>query len=93
MIHYADPRRRFTVAISDSEIEDLKQSSPESMANPKLPDWSQGVRLRCQIDDRLLEREYDWRHSSESSIVSPVFEAIDGWTFTSSTSIEDRRHA
>ncbi len=56
--------RPLTVAIADSEIEDLKQRlartrwpSPET-----VPDWSQGVRL--ENAKSLIghwEREYDWR--------------------------------
>jgi hypothetical protein len=56
--------RPFTVAIADSEIDDLKQRlartrwpDPETVA-----DWSQGVRLehaKSLID--YWEREYDWR--------------------------------
>jgi hypothetical protein len=39
--------RPFTVAISDSEIEDLKQRLARTRwPNPEtVPDWSQGVRL------------------------------------------------
>ena len=56
--------RPFTVAISDSEIEDLKQRLARSRwPDPEtVADWSQGVRLdnaKSLID--YWEREYDWR--------------------------------
>jgi hypothetical protein len=56
--------RPFTVAISDSEIEDLKQRLARTRwPNPEtVADWSQGVRLdnaKSLID--YWEREYDWR--------------------------------
>ncbi len=56
--------RPFTVAIADSEIDDLKQRLARTRwPHPEtVPDWSQGVRLenaKSLID--YWEREYDWR--------------------------------
>src|SRR5262249_57546511 len=56
--------RPFTVAIADSEIDDLKQRLARTRwPDPEtVPDWSQGVRLenaKSLID--YWEREYDWR--------------------------------
>jgi len=74
--------RRFTVAISDSEIEDLKQRLARTRwPNPEtVPDWSQGVRLenaKSLID--YWEREYDWRRFERELNRFPQFlTAIDG---------------
>jgi pimeloyl-ACP methyl ester carboxylesterase len=74
--------RPFTVAIPDSEIEDLKLRlartrwpSPETVA-----DWSQGVRLentKSLID--YWERDYDWRRfESELNRFPQFLTEIDG---------------
>jgi pimeloyl-ACP methyl ester carboxylesterase len=58
------PVRPFTVAIADSEIEDLKQRLARTRwPNPEtVPDWSQGVRLEnAKSLINYWEREYDWR--------------------------------
>lgn len=76
------PVRPFTVAIPDSEVDDLKQRlartrwpTPET-----VPDWSQGVRLentRSLID--YWEREYDWRRFESALNRFPQFlTEIDG---------------
>jgi epoxide hydrolase len=72
----------FTVAISDSEIEDLKQRLARTRwPNPEtVPDWSQGVRLenaKSLIGYR--EREYDWRRfESELNRFAHFLTTIDG---------------
>ena len=56
--------RPFTVAIPDSEIEDLKRRLARTRwPNPEtVPDWSQGVRLEnAKSLIGYWEREYDWR--------------------------------
>ena len=74
--------RPFTVAIADSEIDDLKQRlartgwpDPETVA-----DWSQGVRwehAKSLID--YWEREYDWRRfESEVNRLPQFLTEIDG---------------
>jgi len=74
--------RPFTVAIADSEIEDLKQRLARTRwPNPEtVPDWSQGVRLenaKSLID--YWEREYDWRRfESELNRFPQFLTAIDG---------------
>jgi pimeloyl-ACP methyl ester carboxylesterase len=74
--------RPFTVAIADSEIEDLKQRLARTRwPNPEtVPDWSQGVRLdsaRSLID--YWEREYDWRRfESELNRFPQFLTEIDG---------------
>ena len=84
--------RPFTVAFSDSEIEDLRASGwpGARWPNPEtVSDWSPGVRLenaRSLID--CWEREYD-RRTIQSELES--FSAFPdrgrtGWMFTSSTS-------
>lgn len=76
------PVRPFTVAVPDSEVDDLKQRlartrwpTPET-----VPDWSQGVRLdntRSLIDH--WEREYDWRRFESALNRLPQFlTEIDG---------------
>jgi pimeloyl-ACP methyl ester carboxylesterase len=78
----APPVRPFTVAIPDSEIDDLRQRlgrtrwpSPET-----VPDWSQGVRLEnatSLID--YWEHEYDWRRfESEINSFPQFLTEIDG---------------
>jgi pimeloyl-ACP methyl ester carboxylesterase len=74
--------RPFTVAISDSEIEDLKQRLAKTRwPNPEtVPDWSQGVRVenaKSLID--YWEREYDWRRfESELNRFPQFVTEIDG---------------
>jgi epoxide hydrolase len=74
--------RPFTVAFSDSEIEDLKQRLARTRwPNPEtVSDWSQGVRLenaRSLID--YWEREYDSRRfESELNRFPHFLTAIDG---------------
>ena len=74
--------RPFTVAISDSEIEDLKQRLARTRwPNPEtVPDWSQGVRLEnAQSLINYWEREYDWRRfESELNRFPQFLTAIDG---------------
>lgn len=56
--------RPFTVAVPDSEVEDLKQRLARTRwPNPEtVPDWSQGVRLEnAKALVSYWEREYDWR--------------------------------
>ena len=74
--------RPFTVSISDSEIEDLKQR----LARTRWPDpetvgdWSQGVRVenaRSLVD--YWERGYDWRRfESELNRFPQFLTEIDG---------------
>ena len=74
--------RPFTVAISDSEIEDLKQR----LARTRWPDpetvgdWSQGVRVenaRSLVD--YWERGYDWRRfESELNRFPQFLTEVDG---------------
>jgi len=74
--------RPFTVAVFDSEIEDLKQRLARTRwPNPEtVSDWSQGVRLenaRSLID--YWERDYDWRRfESELNRFPHFLTAIDG---------------
>jgi pimeloyl-ACP methyl ester carboxylesterase len=74
--------RPFTVAISDSEIEDLKQRLAKTRwPNPEtVPDWSQGVRVenaKSLID--YWEREYNWRRfESELNRFPQFVTEIDG---------------
>ncbi len=74
--------RPFTVAIPDSEIEDLKQRLARTRwPDPEtVPDWSQGVRLE---NARSLithwEQEYDWRRfESELNRLPQFLTEIDG---------------
>lgn len=78
----SDLVRPFTIAISDSEIADLKQRlartrwpSPET-----VPDWSQGVRVdNAQSLIKYWEREYDWRRfESELNRFPQFLTTIDG---------------
>jgi pimeloyl-ACP methyl ester carboxylesterase len=74
--------RPFTVAIPDSEIEDLKLR----LARTRWPnqetvaDWSQGVRLQnTQSLINYWEREYDWRRfESELGRFPQFLTEIDG---------------
>ncbi len=74
--------RPFTVAIPNSEIDDLKQRLARTRwPNPEtVPDWSQGVRLenaKSLID--YWEREYDWRRfESELNRFPQFLTQIDG---------------
>jgi pimeloyl-ACP methyl ester carboxylesterase len=74
--------RPFTVAIADSEIDDLRQRLARTRwPDPEtVSDWSQGVRVenaRSLID--YWEREYDWRRfESELNRFPQFLTAIDG---------------
>jgi epoxide hydrolase len=74
--------RPFTVAIPDSEIEDLKQRLARTRwPNPEtVPDWSQGVRLEnAKSLINYWEREYDWRRfESELNRFPQFLTEIDG---------------
>ncbi|MGH3292325.1 MAG: epoxide hydrolase family protein, partial [Trebonia sp.] len=74
--------RPFTVAISDAEIEDLKQRLARTRwPNPEtVPDWSQGVRLEnAKSLISYWEREYDWRRfESELNGFPQFLTTIDG---------------
>ena len=74
--------RPFTVAISDSEIEDLKQRLAKTRwPNPEtVSDWSQGVRLEnAKSLINYWEREYDWRRfESELNRFPQYLTTIDG---------------
>jgi len=74
--------RPFTVAIADSEIDDLKQRLARTRwPNPEtVPDWSQGVRLEnAKSLINYWEREYDWRRfESELNRFPQFLTAIDG---------------
>ena len=74
--------RPFTVAISDADIEDLKQR----LARTRWPhpetvvDWSQGVRVEnAKSLIEYWEREYDWRRfESELNRLPHFLTTIDG---------------
>lgn len=74
--------RPFTVAIPDSEIEDLKQRLARTRwpDQETVPDWSQGVRLENALAlVRYWEREYDWRRfESELNRFPQFLTEIDG---------------
>jgi pimeloyl-ACP methyl ester carboxylesterase len=74
--------RPFTVAIPDSEIEDLKQRLARTRwPNPEtVSDWSQGVRLmHAKSLVSYWEREYDWRRFESQLNGFPQFMTeIDG---------------
>lgn len=74
--------RPFTVAIPDSEIDDLKQRLARTRwPNPEtVADWSQGVRLEhAQSLVHYWEREYDWRRfESELNRFPQFLTEIDG---------------
>jgi pimeloyl-ACP methyl ester carboxylesterase len=78
----SDLVRPFTVAIADSEIDNLKQRLARTRwPDPEtVSDWSQGVRLenaRSLIN--YWEREYDWRRfESELNRFAQFLTAIDG---------------
>lgn len=74
--------RPFTVAIPDSEIDDLKQRLARTRWPDRetVPDWSQGVRL--ENTKSLInhwEHEYDWRRfESELNRLPQFLTEIDG---------------
>jgi pimeloyl-ACP methyl ester carboxylesterase len=74
--------RPFTVAIADSEIDDLKQRLARTRwPNPEtVSDWSQGVRLenaKSLVNHWM--RDYDWRRfESELNRFLQFLTAIDG---------------
>lgn len=74
--------RPFTVAISDSEIDDLKQRLARTRwpSQETVPDWSQGVRLEnAKALITYWEREYDWRRfESELNRFPQFLSEIDG---------------
>ncbi|MFG6490712.1 epoxide hydrolase family protein [Microbacterium sp. P03] len=74
--------RPFTVAVSDSEIDDLKQRLARTRwPNPEtVPDWSQGVRIEhAKTLVAYWEREYDWRRfESELNGFPQFLTEIDG---------------
>jgi hypothetical protein len=74
--------RPFTVAIPDSEIDDLKlRLARTRWPNAEtVPDWSQGVPVRnAQSLIDYWEREYDWRRFERELNRFPQFlTAIDG---------------
>jgi pimeloyl-ACP methyl ester carboxylesterase len=74
--------RPFTVAIADSEIDDLRRRLARTRwPNPEtVPDWSQGVRLEnAKSLINYWEREYDWRRFESDLNRFPQFlTAIDG---------------
>ena len=68
--------RPFTVAIPDSEIEDLKlRLARTRWPNPEtVPDWSQGVHLEnTKSLINYWEREYDWRRFESALNRFPQF--------------------
>jgi Epoxide hydrolase N terminus len=74
--------RPFRVAISDSEIADLKQRLARTRwPDPEtVPDWSQGVRVEnAKSLVTYWEREYDWRRfESELNRFPQFLTTIDG---------------
>ena len=74
--------RPVTVAIADSEIDDLEQRLARTRwPDPEtVPDWSQGVRLEnAKSLVNYWEREYDWRRfESELNRFPQFLTAIDG---------------
>jgi pimeloyl-ACP methyl ester carboxylesterase len=74
--------RPFTVAIADSEIDDLKQRLNRTRwpDQETVPDWSQGVRLEnAKSLINYWEREYDWRRFETELNRFPQFlTEIDG---------------
>ncbi|MBV9001042.1 MAG: epoxide hydrolase, partial [Solirubrobacterales bacterium] len=78
----SDLVRPFTVAISDSEIADLKQRLARTRwPDPEtVPDWSQGVRVEnAKSLVTYWEREYDWRRfESELNRFPHFLTPIDG---------------
>jgi pimeloyl-ACP methyl ester carboxylesterase len=78
----SDLVRPFRVAISDSEIADLKQRLARTRwPNPEtVPDWSQGVRVEnAKSLVTYWEQEYDWRRfESELNRFPHFLTTIDG---------------
>ena len=78
----SDLVRPFRVAISDSEIADLKQRLARTRwPDPEtVPDWSQGVRVEnAKSLVTYWEREYDWRRfESELNRFPQFLTTIDG---------------
>lgn len=74
--------RPFTVAIPDSEINDLRQRLAKTRwPDPEtVPDWSQGVRVEnARALVHYWEHEYDWRRFERDLNRLPHFlTAIDG---------------
>ena len=74
--------RPFTVAIPDSEIDDLKRrlASTRWPDRETVSDWSQGVRLEnAKSLIRHWERDYDWRRFESAVNSHPQFlTEIDG---------------
>ncbi|MFC6704607.1 epoxide hydrolase family protein [Flexivirga alba] len=74
--------RPFTVAIPDSEIDDLKQRLARTRWPDRetVPDWSQGVRLEnARSLTNYWEHEYDWRRfESELNRLPQFLTEIDG---------------
>ncbi len=74
--------RPFAVAISDREIEDLKQRLARTRwpDSETVPDWSQGVRVEnAKALLNYWEREYDWRRfESELNRFPQFLTTIDG---------------
>src|SRR5262249_18120794 len=74
--------RPFTVAIADSEIDDLRQRLARTRwPDPEtVSDWSQGVRVEnARSLVSYWEREYDWRRfESELNRFPQFLTAIDG---------------
>jgi epoxide hydrolase len=74
--------RPFRVAISDSEIADLKQRlATTRWPDPEtVPDWSQGVRVQnAKALVTYWEREYNWRRfESELNRFPQFLTTIDG---------------
>jgi len=72
----------FTVAIADSEIDDLRRRLARTRwPDPEtVPDWSQGVRLEnAKSLINYWERQYDWRRFESELNRFPQFTtAIDG---------------
>ncbi|GHB57264.1 epoxide hydrolase family protein [Flexivirga endophytica] len=74
--------RPFTVAIPDSELDDLKQRLARTRWPDRetVPDWSQGVRLEnAKSLINHWEHEYDWRRfESELNRLPQFLTEIDG---------------
>src|SRR5499427_4148539 len=74
--------RPFTVAVADSEIDDLKQRLARTRwPDPEtVPNWSQGVRLKNATSlINYWEQEYDWRRfESELNGFPQFLTALDG---------------
>ena len=76
------PIRPFTVAIPDSEVDDLHRrlAGTRWPDQETVPDWSQGVRLaNAKSLIRYWERDYDWRRFESQLNSHPQFlTEIDG---------------